>query len=274
MNASIPCSGWLSKLTHSPFGTARWQSRFFVLLDTEMRYYKDEHSVTASKTINLHDISQIIVMTRTPGHPYVFRLEPISERSNKGYQKKVWTIECKSRYELDAWLGAIHLRLSKLSTKQEESGEQAGLVSPNLQPFSTPEQKRNEPPMSLLEVFDHNKVQKESAAAISPQPRLLKRSKPSISRRRGIILSPLDIEERIPILENDVLSSSSSRSSSLPSPISHPTTSSETIAEEEEDIEKSQIGRKALANKIVAQDAYIMDASSPTFVHFKERFNL
>ncbi|KAI7905955.1 uncharacterized protein BX663DRAFT_498276 [Cokeromyces recurvatus] len=265
--SSIPCSGWLSKLTHSPFGTARWQSRYFVLLDTEMRYYKDEHSSNASKTINLHDISNVIIMTRTPGHPYVFRLEPTT--THRGYQKKVWTIECKSQCELDAWVSVIQFRLSKLIKK-----EQAGLVS-------IPENNRQESismPHHQVSQTTCNKIE-TAAAMIHPRPRPLKRPMPSISRRRGIVLSRLDVENILPTLENDMLSSSSSSSSSsshrssLPSlpTISQKTTSSETITKEE----GYQIESKNSVDLNASQDAYIiLDSSSPTFAYFKKQFNL
>lgn len=41
---NTPMAGWLAKMTPLPFGKSRWQDRFFVLLDTELRYYKDEVS--------------------------------------------------------------------------------------------------------------------------------------------------------------------------------------------------------------------------------------
>lgn len=38
----LPVAGWLTKMISLPFGRSRWISRFFVLLDSELRFYKDE----------------------------------------------------------------------------------------------------------------------------------------------------------------------------------------------------------------------------------------
>lgn len=276
MNSSFtttPLSGWLQKLTTTnAFGTSRWQSRYFVLLDSEMRYYKDEHSVTASRTVNLGDISKVII-TSSPNHPYSFRLEPtlyVQQHQYTKNQKKIWTMECKSETELELWVSAINYRLCKLlslDSEEEDDEEQAGIVSPTLQPFSTPEQRRSQPLTSLFRVLTTSSS--ESEQDIKPQTRPLKKHNPSISRRRGVILSPLDIET-IPGLENDTLSSSSSRGSSLPSP------KIETITEEEEEVdeEECQNETKGRANKLIAQNAYVLDTSSPTFALYKERFHL
>lgn len=39
---TAPVAGWLTKMISLPFGRSRWISRFFVLLDSELRFYKDE----------------------------------------------------------------------------------------------------------------------------------------------------------------------------------------------------------------------------------------
>ncbi|KAL9558546.1 hypothetical protein MBANPS3_000836 [Mucor bainieri] len=249
---TTPLSGWLQKLTTTnAFGASRWQSRYFVLLDSEMRYYKDEHSVTASRTVNLGDISKVI-MTSSPNHPYSFRLEPTLYAQQSKNQKKIWTMECRSATELELWVSAINYRLCKLLKldEDEEQEEQAGIVSPTLQPFSTPEQKRAQPLMSLFRVLTTSSSESSGSSGSveqhnKPQPRPLRKHNPSISRRRGVILSPLDIET-IPGLENDMLSSSSSRGSSLPSP------KAQTLLErydEEEEEEECQNETKGHANK-------------------------
>lgn len=46
-----PVAGWLTKMISLPFGRSRWISRFFVLLDSELRFYKDEVCV---KIFNLN----------------------------------------------------------------------------------------------------------------------------------------------------------------------------------------------------------------------------
>lgn len=281
------CSGWLSKLTiNSTFGTSRWQSRYFILLDSELRYYKDEHSIVASRAINLRDIARVVITT-LPNHPYTFRLEPTlyfqKHQANKKQQQKTWTMECRSEFELEAWVAAINLRLSKLIFFQESEQEvqivhQTDLVFP----FSISEKKHN--PTLLLRALTTSSHSSNSSSSsgssicsneeATPQPRPLRRSKPSISRRRGMILSPLEMET-IPGLENDILSSSSSRNSSIPSPFIEASSSisNETIIEEmdEEELSSETIGQ---ANKATVQNAYLIDASSPTFAFYKERFHL
>ncbi|KAK4509330.1 uncharacterized protein ATC70_007681 [Mucor velutinosus] len=268
-STTAPLSGWLQKLTSTnAFGASRWQSRYFVLLDSEMRYYKDEHSVAASRTVNLGDISKVI-MTSSPNHPYSFRLEPTLYAQHSKNQKKIWTMECKSATELELWVSAINYRLCKLlklDEDDEHQEEQAGIVSPTLQPFSTPEQRRAQPLMSLFRVLTASSSESSNSVEqpVKPQPRPLRKHNPSISRRRGVILSPLDMET-IPGLENDMLSSSSSRGSSLPSP------KTQTILdEEEEDEEECQHETKGHANKVVAHNAYVLD----TFALYKERYHL
>lgn len=282
MNAT-PCSGWLSKLSsNNRFGTSRWQSRYFILLDTELRYYKDQHSITASRTINLRDIARVVI-TDLPNHPFTFRLEPTLyyQRHQSSKKQKNWAIECHTEFELEAWVAAINLRLSRLiyyyCPQQDKQKED----------IVFPESKHNSTLLlRALTTSSHSSSSSSSSGSsiyssneqpIAPQPRPLRRSKPSISRRRGVILSPLEMEP-IPGLESDIISSSScsSRSSSLPSPIVETSTSSisnETIMEEldEEEIFTETMGH---ADKVTVHDAYLLDASSRTFALYKERFHL
>ncbi|CAO3701292.1 unnamed protein product [Rhizopus stolonifer] len=160
-------SGWLYKLSSSnKFKSSKWQSRYFVLLDTELRYYQNEHSVDTSSTINLRDVSNVI-KTSSFNHNYCFKLE-----TNDGYKKrnskclKTWTMECYSENELNIWLAAINLRLSNLKHTSH----------------------------------------------------IIKSKKPTISRRRGIVLNPLELES-MPVLDHHVLSSASSKESVLSSPL-------------------------------------------------------
>jgi hypothetical protein len=292
MNAT-PCSGWLSKLsTNTTFGTSRWQSRFFILLASELRYYKDEYSAIASRTINLRDIARVVIVD-IPNHPFTFRLEPTlyfqNHRSSKKQQQKTWTIECHSEFELEAWVAAINLRLSRLVCcfQDDEQGFQIVQPATISFPFSIPETEHSS--TYLLRTLTVSSLSSSSTSGSSgssgssiysneegaiPQPRPLRRSKPSISRRRGVILSPLEMEA-IPGLENDILSSSSARSSSLPSPVIEASNgrSNDTIIEEidEEELSSETMG---YANKVTTHDAYLLDASSPTFALYKERFHL
>lgn len=256
INTTTPQSGWLNKLTtNNTFGASRWQSRYFVLLDSELRYYKDEHSVTASRTINLRDISKVII-TNSTNRQYCLKLEPTLYYQNHHpitvkNQKKIWTMECKTEYDLQAWVTAINLRLSKLCFDDD-------IMSPSIQPFSTPEQNRQQPLDSLFRVVTSSTI----SSGIIDSSRSLKHPAPSISRRRGVILSPLDVCA-IPCLESsEMLSSSSSRGSGLPSP-----NKLAAIEEEEETMNRH-------AEKLTTHNAYVLDTSSPTFALYKERFHL
>ncbi|KAI8641423.1 hypothetical protein BD408DRAFT_418256 [Parasitella parasitica] len=290
-SSSTPLSGWLHKLTTAnTFGASRWQSRYFVLLESEMRYYKDEHSVNASRTVNLGDIAQVI-KTTLPSHPYCFRLEPTLYAKQHQYtkqQKKIWIMKCKSQLELDFWVSALNHRLCKLAKfadssedeedeeeaqkqgqvqEQEQDEEPTGMVSPRLQPFSTPEQRRSQPLVSLYRVLATysadplQQQQQQQQQTLKSPPRPLRKPKPSISRRRGVILSPLDIES-IPGLEIDMLASSSSRESSIPSP---------AVETRDEECQNETMGQ---AKKLVMHNVHVIDASSPTFALYKARYHL
>ncbi|KAG1057361.1 hypothetical protein G6F43_000791 [Rhizopus delemar] len=163
-------SGWLFKLSSTnKFGASKWQSRYFVLLNTELRYYRDEHAVNSSSTINLADVSKVI-RTGFFNHNYCFKLETTADykQRNPKHQQKTWTMECHSEYELDMWLAAINHQLAK---------------------------------NTLYPSSEHRILQRPP-----------KRSKPSISRRRGLVLSQLEI---VPALDHDMSSSKESSPSSL-----------------------------------------------------------
>lgn len=276
---NTPLSGWLNKLTTAKtFGGSRWQSRYFVLLDSEMRYYRSEHSITASRTINLRNVSKVMSVS-FPNRAYCFKLEPTLYYQSQHLkdEKKVWTIECQSQYELESWVDAINDRLLRLCFEEESQPE---VISPSLQPFSTPEQKRQEPLLSLTRAITSASNMSNSSSGsytttatetsesediesqqlYTPQRRPLNRSRPTISRRRGVLLCPLDICT-IPGLEtSDMLSSSSSKEMS---PVN---------ANEEPDEEENSQSRQA--NKVTVQNAYVLDTTSPTFALYKERFHL
>lgn len=58
-----PVAGWLSKMTHLPFGRSRWNSRFFVLLDSELRFYKDEVHIYLRCNINIELTCYVLYLT-------------------------------------------------------------------------------------------------------------------------------------------------------------------------------------------------------------------
>ncbi|KAI8149777.1 hypothetical protein BJV82DRAFT_663056 [Fennellomyces sp. T-0311] len=109
-NSTTPRAGWLSKLSSAyTMGKHRWQTRFFVLVDTELRYYKNEHTEMPSCVIDLHDVCQAVIITSSSGRPYCFRLEPVIRQGNRPL-----TIACHSQEELSSWIVAIRSILSKL----------------------------------------------------------------------------------------------------------------------------------------------------------------
>ncbi|KAG2208218.1 hypothetical protein INT47_006073 [Mucor saturninus] len=247
IQTTSPKSGWLNKLTtNNTFGASRWQARYFVLLDSELRYYKDEHTATASRTINLRDISKVII-TESVNRHYCFKLEPTLYYQNKHLatiktHKKIWTMQCKTEYELQSWIAAINLRLSKLCFDEEDT------ISTSVRSLSVSEQK-----------------QQSMCSKTSDSSRPLKHPAPSISRRRGVILSPLDVCT-LPCLESsDMLSSSSSKGSDLPSPI-------RSAANEDDDDMDETMNKRA--DKLTTHNAYVLNTSSPTFALYKERFHL
>ncbi|KAI8378577.1 hypothetical protein BD560DRAFT_389788 [Blakeslea trispora] len=262
-----PRSGWLYKLTTgNAFCTSRWQSRYFVLLDSEMRYYKDEHSTNASRTISLREVTKVSLVS-LPNQPYSFRLEPVKVSDSKK-QQKVWTIACQSEYELEAWVSAIHCRLTNLPSIEEQAGL---ILSPSVQPFSMPEQKRQQPFFSFTRILTSGAAGQDVLNFV--QPRVIKQSTFTISKRRGVILSSLDME-KIPSLENDTLSlSSSSKTSSPSSPTAGLTGKSFRNQHDAQD-EEEMVIQEGHARKISAKNAYIIDASSPSFALYKESIHL
>lgn len=115
-------SGWLYKLSSAnKFRSSKWQLRYFVLLDTELRYYKNEYSIDASNTINLRNVSSV-EKTSHPKHNYCFNLKMTENYKEKNSKcQKTWTMECNSEHELDIWLAAINLRLSNFNDLLKQS---------------------------------------------------------------------------------------------------------------------------------------------------------
>ncbi|KAI7903986.1 uncharacterized protein BX663DRAFT_560326 [Cokeromyces recurvatus] len=104
----VPVAGWLSKMiVPLPFGRSCWSSKFFVLLGSELRYYKDEHTETASQILDLHQISQVTCVS-TINHPFCFRLEP-----KENQIIKPWIIECKTEQDMNTWVLTIQHRIRR-----------------------------------------------------------------------------------------------------------------------------------------------------------------
>ncbi|KAI9244110.1 hypothetical protein BDA99DRAFT_566362 [Phascolomyces articulosus] len=205
---NAPLAGWLAKLISLPLGRTRWQYRYFVLLDSELRFYKDEHSDSASHVLNLSSVSDIIQLA-LPNHSFCIRLEPrLTARS------KPWTLACSSQVDLEMWTHALQKRLARSTT----------FIPCLHEPLSMDRRKRptnswfSQPPSSFIHLDDDDNttlfdddnnnnmkasiIDEDYYHAITPEtvvrPRIQKninkRQPPrSLSRRRGIYLDPLMI---------------------------------------------------------------------------------
>ncbi|KAI8341969.1 hypothetical protein BC941DRAFT_466866 [Chlamydoabsidia padenii] len=107
IDLNAPRAAWLFKMTQTSFGRLKWLPRYFILLDTEIRYYKDEYTDTPSQILHLSDVGQIIPLMDRPN---TFRLEPSLYQNNTN--SKPWTIECSSHQEMELWFKSIQHRLS------------------------------------------------------------------------------------------------------------------------------------------------------------------
>ncbi|KAG2217333.1 hypothetical protein INT45_010782 [Circinella minor] len=207
---NTPLAGWLAKLTTLSFGRTQWQHCYFVLLDSELRFYKDEHADLASHVLNLKNVKRIIQLELS-NRSFCIRLEPYSTA-----EKNPWTLACSSQADLEAWIYALQKRLVRSS---------ANISSPGFSPVGNLKKKRptnswfSQQPSSFfhfddtdddnISFFDdsinneYNKTQQKKSDSyyhtITPstvvRPRIRKNSKnqspPSFSRRRGIYLEPL-----------------------------------------------------------------------------------
>ncbi|KAI8889847.1 hypothetical protein K501DRAFT_328965 [Backusella circina FSU 941] len=100
-------AGMLAKMIPLPFGRSRWVSRYFVLLDSELRLYKDPHTETPSQTLNLHKINQVMAITTTPQRPHCLQLG----------EEKPWIIDCGSDKVMEDWIFAIQSRIARYPLK-------------------------------------------------------------------------------------------------------------------------------------------------------------
>ncbi|KAI8085018.1 uncharacterized protein BX664DRAFT_338344 [Halteromyces radiatus] len=179
MNSS-PKAAWLQKMTLT-MGRTRWQSRFFVLLDTEIRYYKDEHAAVPNNIWSLRDVSRVQQIPMM-GYRYCLSLDPVavttsySRGGTKKTHRKPLILGFTSAIEMHTWLGCIQNRLDRLITSSSSSSSSNTLAVPQASTSSSS----------------------------------------SLSRRRGVILSSLDIKQYtvLPTLVSPSTSTSSLLSSS------------------------------------------------------------
>ncbi|KAI9266438.1 hypothetical protein BDA99DRAFT_570852 [Phascolomyces articulosus] len=267
--ATTPRAGWLSKLSQS-YGIGnkqRWQTRFFILLDTELRCYKNEHSQTPSSVIDLHAICQPVVMTSSiNGQAHCFRLEPTTREGN---HNRPLTIACQSAQELSVWVAALRSIIYKLKYQQEQ-------LSPPRQQFTHGGIKE---PMTVQQ---QQQQQKETIHRCHYEEE-------SISRRRGVLIPPLMVHplDEIPttvMVQSPVLSDTT-------------TTSEEDDEETVEQVEARiayvagqrnshatvvkndtmALNNENLANAnptTTTTDRRKLSSYSPTFLLYQERFHL
>ncbi|KAJ8658222.1 hypothetical protein O0I10_005904 [Lichtheimia ornata] len=246
-----PRAGWMTKMMLPCRGIGstktRWHRRFFVLLDTELRCYRNEHIETPTYVINLEEMCQVVTLTSSSSRPYCFRLEPIIKQGNRPL-----TLACESSEEMASWVEAIRSRL---------------LPSPSNSPIYT----------KSISTFDSNKRQA------------------SLTRRRGVLLSPIMVHplDDMPGLWDVVRPGDYAAAPSSPSILSSPTTI--TLAQPSPPVlltpcnkhesptiftyrqHKKQPSSGFLVPPPPPRSPSAVSCSSPyspTFIEYKERFNL
>ncbi|KAF1797912.1 hypothetical protein V8B55DRAFT_1549991 [Mucor lusitanicus] len=289
-----PAAGWLSKMVSLPFGRSRWISRFFVLLDSELRFYKDEHSESSSQVLNLRQIAQVIPAS-TLQHPYCFRLEP-KQQQQTDHGLRPWIIECKSEMDMEMWVSAIKSRISKYSPASspllrptaQHAPRTASVASVNSIIMASPEVYR----MPALPLRCTNMIWGDEQDESAKESLLARRNKklapivtqPSPSSSSSITCSP---QPPLPLYSGSL--SAMSSSSTLPSPTgavlgcsllispgiidrysNYPTSNSSkqtTGLRVEDEHHHQQEGSKQC-------DTMSLESSSPTYLMYKKRFHL
>ncbi|KAL0094922.1 hypothetical protein J3Q64DRAFT_1845265 [Phycomyces blakesleeanus] len=279
-SADAPRAGRLSKLTVCPFGRPRWQSRFFVLLNSELRYYKNEHAETPSSILNLNDVDQL-VLAPTPSHPFCFRLEPIlntvspvgsdSKKDKSTKQQRPWSLECQSEIEMDLWVSAIHCRLAKLSSKTPPLLHYEQQPSPSACFFSSLLRKITPPSNSTYSDYPSSDPSRPSSFWPAMKNKPVVATQTSFSQRRGITLAPIYVPVPVHSLQvyesSDLTFESSPSDSGIQSPES--TLGASSDIDYEEFKSKRSLSLPALTDFETAETE-----SSPTFLLYKERFRL
>ncbi|CAO3622438.1 unnamed protein product [Cunninghamella echinulata] len=169
---TLPKSSYLQKMT-TIMGKTIWQTRYFVLLETEIRYYKDEYEATPNHIICLKDIYTI---KEIPGihQKYCLSLEP----NMNSKRSKPLVLGFTEKFELESWMNAIQTRLNKFIS------------------FSTT-------------TITTQTTDEESLLLLDPIT-----TKSSLSRRRGVILSDLEIKQIPHLISSSMSTTPSSTNSS------------------------------------------------------------
>lgn len=296
-----PTAGWLSKMSSLPFGRSRWISRFFVLLDSELRFYKDEHSESPSQILNLRQIAQVI-RAPTLNHPYCFRLEP--KQSQKNHASRPWIIECKSEVDMETWVSAIQSRINKYSpassplslnldspAKPIMTSRVVSTASVNSITMTSPEVYR----MPALPLRCINMVRGEESEDDEEEQNSIKQS---LLSRRNKKLAPIitrpscsancSPQSSLPLYSGSL--SAISSSSTLPSPTGAVLGSSQLISPGIIDRYSNYVSKENIKNNqtpVVTQGVVrvhhqekkqsgtiSLESSSPTYLMYKKRFHL
>ncbi|KAI8978611.1 hypothetical protein BDB01DRAFT_799416 [Pilobolus umbonatus] len=250
-----PIAGWLNKMVSLPFGRSRWISKFFVLLDSELRYYKDEHGETPSHILDLKRICQVIP-TPTPQRPFCFRLEPLQSESSF----RPWIIECQSEVDMTMWISAIQSRIIKHSSASK----------------STKKPSRVNSVCSYLEIIpspDMYRLPTQSLRCTN----LTENDYPSLLSRRNKQLEPIVTHDHQPQISLSTSTINSSSSSNNPSPTGAVLGFSALTSQYGS--YHNNHGSKLDDHKyqsVTAQlkDDLSLDKFSPTYLSYKKRFRL
>ncbi|GAN07955.1 hypothetical protein MAM1_0183c07460 [Mucor ambiguus] len=282
-----PAAGWLSKMVSLPFGRSRWISRFFVLLDSELRFYKDEHSESSSQVLNLRQIAQVIPAS-TLQHPYCFRLEP-KQQQGTDHRLRPWIIECKSETDMEMWLSAIKNRINKYSpvsspllqpTSQRQRTTSMASVSSII--MASPEVYRM--PALPLRCTNMNWGEQDESRKESLLARRNKKLAPIVtqpsSSSSSITCSP---QPSLPLYSGSL--SAVSSSSTLPSPTGAVLGCSflispgiidrySTYPSKENNSNNEPVLRVGRQKENKQCDTMSLESSSPTYLMYKKRFHL
>ncbi|CAO0789657.1 unnamed protein product [Mucor circinelloides] len=278
-----PAAGWLSKMVSLPFGRSRWISRFFVLLDSELRFYKDEHSESSSQVLNLRQIAQIIPAS-TLQHPYCFRLEPKQQQREHGLRP--WIIECKSEIDMEMWMAAIKSRINKYSPASSplllpptQTKRIVSIASVDSVIMASPEVYR----MPVLPLRCTNMIWGEEIGESRKESLLARRNKklaPIVTRpsssSSSITCSP---QPSLPLYSGSL--SAISSSSTLPSPtgavLGCSLLISPGIIDRYSNYTNKENNNNQAALRVESQeecDTISLESSSPTYLMYKKRFHL
>ncbi|KAI9314509.1 hypothetical protein BX666DRAFT_1967436 [Dichotomocladium elegans] len=271
---TAPLAGELSKMTLLPFGRTRWHSRYFVLLDSQLRIYKDEHAVSPTSFLDLSQIRGAVAIS-VDSHLYCIRLEPRSDA-----RAKPLTVACSSQKELEMWLKALRIRIDRLYVTPPSSPKRsvtAATLTWLRKSNTSIDKHSNKSQPAQDETFYHAITHDE--CILRPRPRKAGPA-PSLSRRRGIVLPPIIIEsspfQLAPTESDDGAStpimSDSSSSTLAASPSGGLLTAAPLPPHPLPRIASDDRGLQSLPSLCwpKKEEAEI----SPSFLYYKERFHL